>query len=230
MKHTHNVFRHAKKWFLLAGVTLLLGLLLSLGMLARAASAFPLPTHPAGTEKQVARSANPPELQGSGPQDPGRQDSRSSQTQRDWGGSAAYVFNTKAQIVAVNRPVLFDTFPPAGGARRGFIYNPATGELIPRQAAAYRVTFSVTNNASNVFVLAINGIPVPGTAYLSNSTLANNGNQNNGQAIIFLNPWDRLTLQNRSGGPVNLVPLFTNGAPGTPATVNASLLAEQIGL
>lgn len=230
MKHTSSFFRHAKKWFPLAGVTLLLGLLLSIGALARSASASPTPTHPASPAKQIARTANPPEPQGPGAQGLGPQSPQGSQTQQNWGGAAAiYIFNTGKQTVEVNKPVLFDTFPLVGGARRGIMYNPATGELTVHQACAYRVTFSVTNNASNVFALAINGNPVPGTAYLSNSTLADNGNQNNGQAIVFLNPWDRLTLQNRSGGPVHLIPLFTNGKPGTPATVNASLLAEQIG-
>lgn len=225
MKHTHRIFRHAKKWFLLAGVTLLLGMLLSLGVLARSASASPSPTHPAGIEKHAARSVNLP-----GPQDPGPQRPQGSQIQQGWGGTGfAYVFNTGRQTVQVNRAVLFDTFPPAGGVRRGFLYNPATGELMARQSGFYQVTFSVTNDASNVFDLAVNGVPIPGTAYLSNNTLANNGNQNNGQAIIHLNSWDRLTLQNRSKSPITLMTLFTNGATGTPATVNAYLLVEQIG-
>lgn len=216
MRQTQSFFTHVKTWRLLASVTLLLGLLLGLTLLAHSASASPLPTHPAGVEKHADHRADPPGAPGA-------------QTLQNWRGTPfAYLFNTKAQVIPVNGAVRFDTFPPFGGALMGFIFT-KNGELVTHQPGIYKVTFSVTNNASNVFALAVNNVPVQGTAYLSNSTLANLGSQNNGQAIIRLNAWDRLTLQNRSGGPVALAPLFNNGQPGTPATVNASLLVEQLG-
>jgi hypothetical protein len=224
MRKTYAIFTITKKQHLVAGVLLLTCLLLSLSVLARLASASPLQAHPASLTEHSAGPADPP-----GPQFPPNKQSNCSfpgdrgPQFNEGGAEFAYVFNTVPQTVAPNSAVLFNNT----SILQGFFYNPKTGDLITFRAGAFRVTYSVTNQATNLFALARNGVPIPGTVYLSNSNPgANNGSQNNGQAIIRLSPCDKLTLQNRSTGPVQLATLFTT--PGTPATVNASLLVDEI--
>lgn len=131
----------------------------------------------------------------------------------------AYIYNTAAQVVALESDVSFDT----NGSILGLISHPAGSSIITlSNAGTYRVDFSVTGTAANQFTLFVNGIANPGTTYGSGAV----NQQNTGIAIITVLAGTTLTLRNHtsSGGAVTLQTL----AGGTAINVNASMVIERL--
>lgn len=124
----------------------------------------------------------------------------------------ASVYNTGAQVAAVEAPVLFDT----NGELFGFNHVPGTASITVVSFGLYEVRFSVTGVEPNQFTLFVNGTAVVGSTFGSGSGIQ----QNTGEMVLYLTAGDVLTLVNHtSAAPVTLQTL----AGGTQANVNASL-------
>ncbi len=131
----------------------------------------------------------------------------------------AYIFNTAAQVVALEAPILFNS---NGLMTPGFTHTPGTSQIMVINAGDYKISFSVSGVEPNQFTLFLNGAPVTNAVYGSGA-----GTQhNNGQTILSLAAGDVLTLHNHtSAAAVTLQTL----AGGTQTNVNASIVIEKLG-
>ncbi|MFI0435760.1 MAG: collagen-like protein [Parachlamydiaceae bacterium] len=130
----------------------------------------------------------------------------------------AYVYNTAAQIVALEAAITFDTNGPITS---GFTHTPGTANIQIINGGVYSVTFSVSGVEPNQFALFVNGAPVAGAIYGSGAGTQ----QNTGEAIIVMAANDALTLCNHtSAASVTLQTL----AGGTKTNVNASIKILKI--
>ncbi|RAN86416.1 flagellar hook-length control protein FliK [Bacillus sp. SRB_28] len=130
----------------------------------------------------------------------------------------AYVFNTAAQVVALEAPILFNS---NGLMTPGFTHTPGTSQIMVINAGDYKISFSVSGVEPNQFTLFLNGAPVTNAVYGSGA-----GTQpNNGQTFLTLAAGDVLTLHNHtSAAAVTLQTL----AGGTQTNVNASIAIEKL--
>ncbi|MGH0541463.1 BclA C-terminal domain-containing protein [Bacillus cereus] len=130
----------------------------------------------------------------------------------------AYVFNTAAQVVALEAPILFNSH---GRMTSGFTHTLGTSQLMVLNAGDYKISFSVSGVEPNQFTLFLNGAPVTSAVYGSGA-----GTQpNNGQTIIALAAGDIITLNNHtSAAAVTLQTL----AGGTQTNINASIVIEKL--
>ncbi len=128
-----------------------------------------------------------------------------------------YVYNTTAQTVAIDAPVVFDSNGPLLDITHGL----STTSILAENAGTYAVTFSVTGTESNQFGIFVNGSPTPSTIYGSGAGTQ----QNTGQAILILGVGDVLTLVNHSS---NAAVGLASVVGGTEANVNASVLVLQL--
>ncbi|WP_240383351.1 BclA C-terminal domain-containing protein, partial [Bacillus wiedmannii] len=130
----------------------------------------------------------------------------------------AYVFNTAAQVVALEAPILFNSH---GRMTSGFTHTLGTSQLMVLNAGDYKISFSVSGVEPNQFTLFLNGAPVTSAVYGSGA-----GTQpNNGQTILALAAGDIITLNNHtSAAAVTLQTL----AGGTQTNINASIVIERL--
>ncbi|HFJ9387921.1 TPA: collagen-like protein, partial [Bacillus nitratireducens] len=130
----------------------------------------------------------------------------------------AYVFNTAAQVVALEAPILFNSH---GRMTSGFTHTLGTSQLMVLNAGDYKISFSVSGVEPNQFTLFLNGAPVTSAVYGSGA-----GTQpNNGQTILTLAAGDIITLNNHtSAAAVTLQTL----AGGTQTNINASIVIEKL--
>ncbi|WP_430981634.1 BclA C-terminal domain-containing protein, partial [Bacillus cereus] len=130
----------------------------------------------------------------------------------------AYVFNTAAQVVALEAPILFNS---NGLITPGFTHTPGTSQIMVINAGDYKISFSVSGVEPNQFGLFLNGAPVTNSVYGSGAGTQ----QNNGQTILTLAAGDTLTLNNHtSAAAVTLQTL----AGGTQTNINASIVIEKL--
>jgi hypothetical protein len=129
-----------------------------------------------------------------------------------------YVYNTGAQVVAIEADVVFDT---NGVLTGGIGHAPGTSQVVVTNPGIYKVTFVVSCVEPNQFALSVNGTAIAGTVYGS----ANGTQQTTGQGILTLAAGDVLTLRNHtSASAVTLQTL----AGGTEINTNASLTIEKL--
>ncbi|EJR31672.1 BclA C-terminal domain-containing protein, partial [Bacillus cereus] len=130
----------------------------------------------------------------------------------------AYVFNTAAQVVALEAPILFNSH---GRMTSGFTHTLGTSQLMVLNSGDYKISFSVSGVEPNQFTLFLNGAPVTSAVYGSGA-----GTQpNNGQTILALAAGDIITLNNHtSAAAVTLQTL----AGGTQTNINASIVIEKL--
>ncbi|MGG5796493.1 BclA C-terminal domain-containing protein [Bacillus nitratireducens] len=130
----------------------------------------------------------------------------------------AYVFNTAAQVVALEAPILFNSH---GRMTSGFTHTLGTSQLMVLNAGDYKISFSVSGVEPNQFTLFLNDAPVTSAVYGSGA-----GTQpNNGQTILALAAGDIITLNNHtSAAAVTLQTL----AGGTQTNINASIVIEKL--
>ncbi|MED0888804.1 collagen-like protein [Bacillus mycoides] len=130
----------------------------------------------------------------------------------------AYVFNTAAQVVALEAPILFNSH---GRMTPGFTHTLGTSQLMVLNAGDYKISFSISGVEPNQFTLFLNGAPVTSAVYGSGA-----GTQpNNGQTILTLAAGDIITLNNHtSAAAVTLQTL----AGGTQTNINASIVIEKL--
>ncbi|MFK4330936.1 hypothetical protein ABH955_001588, partial [Bacillus sp. RC240] len=130
----------------------------------------------------------------------------------------AYVFNTAAQVVALEAPVLFNSH---GTITSGFTHTLGTSQMTVINAGDYKISFSVSGVEPNQFALFLNGAPVTNSVYGSGAGTQ----QNNGQTVLTLAADDILTLNNHtSAAAVTLQTL----AGGTQTNINASIVIEKL--
>ncbi|PEX70049.1 BclA C-terminal domain-containing protein, partial [Bacillus cereus] len=130
----------------------------------------------------------------------------------------AYVFNTAAQVVALEAPILFNSH---GRITSGFTHTLGTSQMTVINAGDYKISFSVSGVEPNQFALFLNGAPVTNSIYGSGAGTQ----QNNGQTILTLAAGDIITLNNHtSAAAVTLQTL----AGGTQTNVNASIVIEKL--
>ena len=130
----------------------------------------------------------------------------------------AYVFNTAAQVVALEAPILFNSH---GRMTSGFTHTLGTSQLMVLNAGDYKISFSVSGVEPNQFTLFLNGAPVTNAVYGSGAGTQ----QNNGQTILSLAAGDIITLNNHtSAAAVTLQTL----AGGTQTNINASIVIEKL--
>ncbi|MGI8238928.1 BclA C-terminal domain-containing protein, partial [Bacillus wiedmannii] len=130
----------------------------------------------------------------------------------------AYVFNTAAQVVALEAPILFNSH---GTITSGFTHTLGTSQMTVINAGDYKISFSVSGVEPNQFALFLNGAPVPNSVYGSGAGTQ----QNNGQTVLTLAANDILTLNNHtSAAAVTLQTL----AGGTQTNINASIVIEKL--
>ncbi|QWI44707.1 BclA C-terminal domain-containing protein [Bacillus mycoides] len=130
----------------------------------------------------------------------------------------AYVFNTAAQVVALEAPILFNSH---GRMTSGFTHTLGTSQLMVLNAGDYKISFSVSGVEPNQFALFLNGAPVTNSVYGSGAGTQ----QNNGQTVLTLAAGDILTLNNHtSAAAVTLQTL----AGGTQTNINASIVIEKL--
>ncbi|WP_033734381.1 BclA C-terminal domain-containing protein, partial [Bacillus mycoides] len=130
----------------------------------------------------------------------------------------AYVFNTAAQVVALEAPILFNSH---GRMTPGFTHTLGTSQLMVLNAGDYKISFSISGVEPNQFTLFLNGASVTSAVYGSGA-----GTQpNNGQTILTLAAGDIITLNNHtSAAAVTLQTL----AGGTQTNINASIVIEKL--
>ncbi len=130
----------------------------------------------------------------------------------------AYIFNTAAQVVALEAPILFNS---NGVMTSGFTFTPGTSQMMVTNAGDYKISFSVSGVEPNQFALFLNGAPVTNSVYGSGAGTQ----QNNGQTVLTLAAGDILTLNNHtSAAAVTLQTL----AGGTQTNINASTVIEKL--
>lgn len=130
----------------------------------------------------------------------------------------AYIYNSTAEIVAINDAVDFDTNGPITA---GITHAPGSSIVQLTNAGTYQITYSVSGVEPNQFELLLNGQPVIETTYGSGAGTQ----QNTGQAIVIALAGSTLELRNRlSAAAVTLQTL----AGGTLPNVNASLLILRL--
>ncbi|QWH38240.1 BclA C-terminal domain-containing protein [Bacillus mycoides] len=130
----------------------------------------------------------------------------------------AYVFNTAAQVVALQAPILFNSH---GKITSGFTHTLGTSQMTVINAGDYKISFSVSGVEPNQFALFLNGAPVTNSVYGSGAGTQ----QNNGQTVLTLAAGDILTLNNHtSAAAVTLQTL----AGGTQTNINASIVIEKL--
>lgn len=130
----------------------------------------------------------------------------------------AYVFNTAAQVVALEAPILFNSH---GRITSGFTHTLGTSQMTVINAGDYKISFSVSGVEPNQFALFLNGAPVTNSIYGSGAGTQ----QNNGQTILTLAAGDIITLNNHtSAAAVTLQTL----AGGTQTNINASIVIEKL--
>lgn len=128
-----------------------------------------------------------------------------------------YIYNTTAQTVAIDAPVVFDSNGPLLGITHGL----STTSILAVNAGTYSVTFSVSGTEANQFGIFVNGASSPSTIYGSGAGTQ----QNTGQAILILGVGDIITLVNHSSAAaVGLASVVG----GTQANVNASVLLLRL--
>ncbi|MGE1126042.1 BclA C-terminal domain-containing protein, partial [Bacillus wiedmannii] len=130
----------------------------------------------------------------------------------------AYVFNTAAQVVALEAPILFNSH---GRITSGFTHTLGTSQMTVINAGDYKISFSVSGVEPNQFALFLNGAPVTNSIYGSGAGTQ----QNNGQTILTLAAGDILTLNNHTSAAA--ITLQTM-AGGTQTNVNASIIIEKL--
>jgi BclA C-terminal domain len=126
------------------------------------------------------------------------------------------VYNTAAEVVALEADVAFNTQGPASG------FSLSSSTVLVAESGFYQISFTVSAVEPNQFTLFVNGAPIPGTTFGSGAGTQ----QNHGQAIMTLAAGDVITLRNHtSPGAVTLQTL----AGGLQTNSNASMVIERIG-
>jgi hypothetical protein len=129
-----------------------------------------------------------------------------------------YVYNLAGQTVALEAPVLFDN----NGPLSGFTHLTGTGAITVDSTGTYLIDFSVSGTEVDQFALMDNGIAIAGATYGSGAGTQQNG----GQVMVTLVAGHVLTLVNHSSAAA--IGLATP-IGGTQASVNASVVIEQLG-
>lgn len=129
----------------------------------------------------------------------------------------AYLYNSSAQTVAVQSPVLFNN----DGVLFGVTHTAGAAAFQVLSTGAYNVTFSISSTEPNQFALFVNGVVAPGAIYGSGAGTQ----QNNGQITLILNAGDSLTLVNYSSAAAVTLASFVGG---TQANVNASVSLQKL--
>jgi hypothetical protein len=138
-------------------------------------------------------------------------------------GSYGYVFNTGAEVVAIEANVNFDS----NGVLAGITHAPGNAGIQVSSAGDYEITFSVSGVEPSQFALFDTpgaggaATPIPGTVYGSGAGTQ----QDNGQVIVTLGVNDTITLVNHSSAAA--VTLQTL-AGGTQTTVNSSVVIKKL--
>jgi hypothetical protein len=123
----------------------------------------------------------------------------------------ADVYNVTGHLLGAGLAVPFDST----GAISGFAHVDGDGGVTALVAGTYSVDFAVLNNGGE-FALFVNGVVVPGSNFVSFQTAT----QVSGHVIVTLAAADVLTLDNATGGSVQLY--------GAGASANAVLRIEQL--
>ncbi|ULO05203.1 S-layer homology domain-containing protein [Paenibacillus sp. 19GGS1-52] len=130
-----------------------------------------------------------------------------------------YIYNTSAQIVALEADVPFDS----NGVLAGITHAPGTANIQIDNSGVYEINFSVAAVEPNQFAIFVNGTPVTEGIFGSGSGTQ----QNNGHLMLTLAAGDVITLRNHTSiSPVTLQTL----AGGTNTNVNASIVIKLVGL
>jgi len=130
----------------------------------------------------------------------------------------AYVYNTDAQVVAIEDDVDFSSNGVIVGT---IMHAPGTSTIQIGTAGDYAIWFYANGVKPNPFALYQNGAPVAGSIYGSGA-----GTQGNtGMVIITAAAGDVLTIRNHSSA--SAVTLQTL-AGGTQTNSNASILIQKI--
>ena len=129
----------------------------------------------------------------------------------------AYIYNTSAEVVAIEAAVAFDS----NGVLLGINHAPGNAGIVVLNAGTYQIAFTLSGVEPNQFALFVNGASVAGSVYGSGTGTQ----QNHGQVILALSAGDVLTIVNHSSASaVTLQPL----AGGTQTNVNASVLILKL--
>ncbi|MEP7103144.1 MAG: collagen-like protein [Candidatus Dojkabacteria bacterium] len=128
-----------------------------------------------------------------------------------------YIYNTGAQSVAIDAPILFSS----SGPMVGVTHTAGTSTITITNAGVYSINFSVSGAEANQFTVYINGTPSPTTTYGSAAGIQ----QNNGQAILILGAGDVLTVVNHSSAAAVTLTALVGG---TQSTVSASVLIRRL--
>ena len=130
----------------------------------------------------------------------------------------AHVYNRSTQTVPVGGSVTFDTNGPIVG---DITHAPGTATVTIGNTGYYLITYSVTGIENNQFAIFVNETPLPETLYGTRAGTQ----QNNGQAIVFLNAGNVITVRNHSSD----LPIFLSIEDGGNETnVNASLILQRL--
>ena len=131
----------------------------------------------------------------------------------------AYIYNTAAQVVALEADVLFDANGPLTS---GFTHIPGTSTVIIVNPGIYELDFSVSGVEPNQFTPYLNIIPITGSTYGSGA-----GTQQNSGKVIFNVALANSTLSLRNHTSAAAVTLQTL-AGGTVINVNASMTLKRL--
>lgn len=125
----------------------------------------------------------------------------------------AYIYNTSAQTVSAEADITFDT---NAFLTSNITHVAGTSQIHFLAEGEYLISFSVSSTTANQFAVFKNNTVVPGSIY--GTGIANV--QNNGQAFVYIEAGDFITIRNHTSVlPVVLGTLFG----GTQVNVNASV-------
>ncbi len=132
--------------------------------------------------------------------------------------SYALIYNTTAQLVAIEGDVVFNT---NGVVKGGIAHTAGTAEITLVNSGDYLISFSLSATEINQFSLFLNGAPVAGALYGSGS----GSQQNSGQVILTATAGDVVTVRNHTSFTgVNL----PSNIGGSQTTTNASIMVQQL--
>ena len=130
----------------------------------------------------------------------------------------AYVYNTDAQVVAVEANINFNL---NGLITSAFTHAPGTDTISINSAGTFLASFNVSAVEPSQFTMYLNGAPIAGATYGSGAGTQ----QNRGNIIFIAGVGDAITLVNHtSAAAVTLQTL----AGGTVANTNASITIIKI--
>lgn len=129
----------------------------------------------------------------------------------------AYIYNSGAQVVAIEADILFDS----NGLLAGITHAPGTSSVLITETGVYEIDFSVSAVEPGQFTLFVNGTSLAGSTFGSGAGTQ----QNTGSVIADLTAGDVITLRNHtSAAAVTLQTL----AGGTRTNVNASIRIKKL--